>query len=295
MDHLPSLRQLQYLTSLAELKSFSRAAAHCHVTQSTFSAGIAALENVLGQNLADRSRRQVALTPLGEEVAHKARAIITAAGDIVERARHMKAPLTGPLRLGIIPTVAPYLLPSLLPALKKAHPGMELQIREDLSPRLVQAAKAGEIDVILLAFPYETPGFEQHELFAEDFVLAAPRGQWKKKGAVTGSDLQGHELLLLEEGHCLRDHAMAGCNLRPAESRRAFGATSLTTLIQMVQHGYGITLLPDMAARHAPKNIDLIPFKRPAPGRHIGLAWRENSPRAAEFELLAGSMGKALI
>ena len=154
MSHLPSLRQLQYLTTLADLKSFSRAAAHCHVTQSTFSAGIAALEDLLGQKMVDRSRRQVTLTPLGEEVAQKARTIITAAGDIVERARHMKAPLTGPLRVGVIPTIAPYLLPSLLPALKKAHPGMELQIREDLSPRLVQAAKAGEIDVILLAFPY---------------------------------------------------------------------------------------------------------------------------------------------
>jgi len=287
---LPSLKQMQYLVAVADHRNFSRAAQACHVTQSTLSAGIAALESLLNQVLVDRSQNPVALTPFGIEVLDKARTMITEGAALVERARHLDAPLSGPLRLGIIPTIAPYLLPQLLPECQRRFPALELQLHEDLSARLVTALKHGDLDLILLALPYETPGMTQLPLFEEPFFLACPKGYWQKQSPVRLEDLKDADnLILLEEGHCLRDHALAACKLQPVRQRRTFSATSLPTLIQMVQHGYGITLLPEMAheKRYLPDNIDVFPFAKPLPTRGIGLAWREGSPRAEAYRLLS--------
>jgi LysR family hydrogen peroxide-inducible transcriptional activator len=286
MTPLPTLKQLQYLTALADHGSFSEAANASNVTQSTLSAGIATLEDCLGQTLVDRSQRQVALTPLGLEIMGKARVILSDAAALVARARSLNEPLTGPLRLGIIPTIAPYLLPRILPGLRAQFPKLELQLREDLSHRLVDAVRLGQLDLILLAFPFDTPGMDQVTLYEEPFVLACPKGGWTGHNPARTSDLANHALLLLEEGHCLRDHALAACNLQPRRERQTFSATSLSTLIQMVGHGYGMTLLPEMAADTVPDTMEIIPFTIPAPMRQIGLAWRKNSQKTKDFEIL---------
>lgn len=295
MEHLPTIRQLQYLSALAEHRSFSKAAERCHVTQSTLSAGIKDLETLLRQALVDRSRRQVTLTAFGKNVLDEARIILTHAGEISARARAVGQPLTGKLRLGIIPTIAPYLLPRILPELQNRFPALELQLTEDLSDRIFAQLRAGALDLILLAFPYETPGLTQTLLFEEPFYLACPKGSWQGKMPVAMNDLQGKELLLLEEGHCLRDHALAACRFRARAERETFNATSLPTLIQFVQHGYGMTILPEMAVREGavPDNIEIIPFRAPVPRRRVGMAWRKGHPQEKEFALLAKTIREA--
>lgn len=287
--HLPSLKQLQYLTALADHGSFSEAAAQCHVTQSTLSAGIASLENLLGQKLVDRSQRASTLTPLGLETVERARKILSDSRDLVTRVRALDMPLSGPLRLGIIPTIAPYLLPQILPGLQSGFPQLELHMHEDMSARLVESLRQGQLDMIVLALPYDTDGMVQEKLFSEQFMLAAPKGQWAGHDPARLDDLDGEALLLLEDGHCLRDHALAACNLKPRRQRQAFNASSLPTLIQMVSHGYGLTLLPEMAVRWSdlPRSIEIIPFAKPCPTRDIGLAWRRNHPRHDDFIRLA--------
>lgn len=288
MQTLPSIKQLQYLIALQEHASFSEAAAASNVTQSTLSAAIAALEDLLGQRLADRSQRQISLTPLGLEVAEESRAIVARANALLSRAQSLQAPLSGPLRLGVIPTIAPFLLPDLLPALDQAYPLLELQLREDLSERLVEHLRTGAIDVALIAFPYDTPGMEQEELFQEPFVIACARGQWRGDNPARLGDLESEKLLLLEEGHCLRDHALTACKMQGRRDRSPFSATSLATLIQMVGHGYGVTLLPEMTAQAQamPKTIEIVPFAAPAPARSIGIVWRRGNPQARDFALL---------
>ncbi len=284
---LPTLKQLQYLIALADHGSFSEAANASNVTQSTLSAGIATLEDCLGQTLVDRSQRQITFTPLGLEIMDKARMILSDAASLVARARSLDEPLTGPLRLGIIPTIAPYLLPRILPGLRAQFPKLELQLREDLSHRLVEAVRLGQLDLILLAFPFDTPGMDQITIYEEPFVLACPKGAWAGHNPARITDLENHTLLLLEEGHCLRDHALAACNLQPRRERQTFSATSLSTLIQMVGHGYGITLLPEMAANSVPDTMEMIPFSKPAPMRQIGLAWRKNGLKIKDFQILS--------
>lgn len=289
MNALPTIKQLQYLAALAETGSFVRAAARCNVTQSTLSAGIATLEDLLGQPVVERGAARAArLTPLGTETLRHGRAIIAEAEAIIARARSLQQPLSGPLRLGVIPTIAPYLLPRLLPLLQKTFPALELQLHEDMTERLITALRDGRLDLLLIAFPCKAPGIAQETLFAEPFVLACPRGQWPHKAPASLEQLKGHDILLLEDGHCLRDHALAACRLRPAAENRAFSATSLPTLIQMVGHGYGMTILPRMAANGLRRqdNIDIIPFRKPIPRREIGLAWRAGHPRTAEFTAL---------
>lgn len=294
--NLPSLRQLQYLRALADYGSFSRAAQACHVTQSTLSAGIAALESLLDQSLVDRSQTPVVLTTFGIEAVESANRLIEDASALVDRARHLNAPLSGPLRLGIIPTIAPYLMPSILPRLQKRFPLLELQLHEDLSARLTESLRKGDLDLIFLAFPYDTPGMVQRKLFDEPFYLASPKGQWQKGSRVKTGDLKDlSNLILLEEGHCLRDHALAACKLQPAQQRRTFSATSLPTLLQMVRHGYGITLVPEMAVNSGlGADIDILPFdETPLPIRTIGMAWRKNSPRTAEFDLFCEALSSS--
>lgn len=283
----PTLRQLDYLIAIEEKKSFSLAADSCNVTQSTLSAGIKDLENALGQQLVNRNGRNITLTPFGSEVSHKGRKILHDVDQIVTRAGTIKAPLSGPLRLGVIPTIAPYMLPQILPDIQKRFPALELQIHEDLSQRLVENLHAGKIDAILMAFPYDTKGLETHILFEEPFLLAAPENKDIPETWTLGS-LPSEEILLLEDGHCLRDHAIAACHLQPMATRKTFSATSLPTLIQMVSHGYGMTLLPEMVTKSAsmPENIAIKRFKKDTPTRTIGMAWSKNSLQKKDLELL---------
>ena len=285
---LPTLRQLQYFVALSENLSFVRAAQACNVTQSTLSGGLADLENALGEKLFDRSSRGVTLTKTGKTLLAPARDLLGRAEIFVATARQNRDPLTGPLGFGIIPTIAPYVLPLLLPALQNHYPALQLHLREDTTARLLDLLDRGEIDAVLMAFPYELAQADRLDLWKENFMVAVPEnraGQFKK---TTPAALAEETLLLLDDGHCLRDHAMAACRLQSAARQKTFGATSLPTLIQMVQHGFGITLLPEMAVKNGaiPQGVAIQPFAAPQPTRQIGLAWRRGSPREKEFRLL---------
>jgi len=292
---IPSLRQLSYLVALEKEQSFSRAAESLHVTQSTLSAGIKELENLLGQPVVDRTQRRVHLTPLGSEVAEEARDLLNRAERISERAKQLSEPMSGPMRLGVIPTIAPYLLPQILPQITAAFPKLEIQLHEDLTGRLLEKINNGELDILLMAFPWSTPGLEQHILYKEPFKLACPK-DWNitNKKKISTADLQTENLLLLEDGHCLRNHALDACHLQSLSNRKTYSATSLPTLMEMVRHGYGVTLLPKMAAGGlaAHKDIRIIPFKEPKPTRDIGLAWRRGSAGKDDFLNLAGLFKK---
>jgi LysR family hydrogen peroxide-inducible transcriptional activator len=283
----PSLRQLSYLIAIDEEGSFSGAAEICAVTQSTLSAGIKELEAILGQKLVIRGRRKTALSPFGLEVAQNARDVLEGTDRIVARAKLMKNPLSGPLRLGIIPTIAPYMLPSILPTLQKHFPALELQLHEDLTGRLLEQLHKGHIDVALMAFPFKTQGMTQKLLFEEKFFIATPAHHTTQ--AMDIRDLEPEKLLLLDDGHCLRDHALLACDLQLPRRRKAFSATSLPTLIQMVSHGFGITLLPEMACAPdtLPAGVRILPFKgKHTPRRQIGLCWRQGDPRSKDYETL---------
>ncbi|MBI1301252.1 MAG: LysR family transcriptional regulator [Alphaproteobacteria bacterium] len=289
----PTLRQLDYLIAIEDEESFKRAAETCNVTQSTLSAGIQELEQILEHPLVNRGQRQrVTLTAFGAEVTSKARDILAETDKLVARAKQLQSPLTGPLRMGVIPTIAPYMLPEILPVLSAAFPALELQLHEDLSDRLVEKCEKGLLDVVLMAFPFETPALTQFFLFEEPFTLAVPKGREPEAREVSTGDLDPGELLLLDDGHCLSDHAIAACGLQKPKHRKAYSATSLQTLIQMVASGYGITLLPEMATRpeNLSRNIVTIPFADPKPTRQIGLAWRSGHARRGEFE----ELGKAI-
>ena len=289
----PSLRQLSYLIAIHEHGSFLAAAEECAVTQSTLSAGIKELESILGQPLVNRSRKAATLTPFGLEVVESAEKILSDADNIVARSRLLSEPLSGPLRLGIIPTIAPYMLPDILPRLTDAFPRLELQLHEDLTDRLLESLNKSNIDMALMAFPYDTPDMTQHILFEEKFYAAAGENAGPAADSINIRDLKPDELLLLEDGHCLRDHALSACDLQLPKTRKTFSATSLPTLIQMVRAGFGMTLLPEMACENnvIPAGIRLIPFRdKKPPTRQIGLCWRTNDPRRHDYETLAKSL-----
>ena len=289
----PTFKQLEYLIALKTEGSFSKAAEHCFVTQSTLSAGIKELETILGQTLVDRSSRNIALTALGEEIYEQATKISHNVDELVSLARIQDQPLCGTLKLGVIPTIAPYMLPQILPSLQKNFTNLNIQLFEDLSERLIEQLLRRKIDLLLMAFPYDAEGIETRILFEEPFLIAAPAGKYKDK-VVELSFLKDKQVLLLEDGHCLRDHALQACQVQSAPQKRTFSATSLPTLIQMISHGYGITLLPEMAACREvlPPSIDIIQFKAPAPTRQIGLAWRKGNPRSRDYELLSKHIEK---
>ncbi len=287
----PTLRQLEYLIALHDEKSFSAAAEMCHVTQSTLSAGIKELEATLDQPLVTRGRKNITLTAFGIETMEQARKILEETDKITARAQQIKAPLSGPLRLGIIPTIAPYFLPNILPYLQDEFPDLELQLYEDLSARLLERLNKKQIDAALIALPYDTEAMECHNLFEENFYLASPKGKSIPKN-LSINDIKPEELLLLEDGHCLRDHALSACQLQLPTRRKTFSATSLATLIQMVGHGYGITLLPEMVVKYAPMpdTITLTPFKNPAPTRQIGIIWSDNHAKKRDLLELLGAL-----
>lgn len=291
--HLPTLRQLQFYEALARNQSFGRAASECHVSQSTLSAGIKELEAVLDAQLVDRSSRQFALTPLGEVMANRAEEMLGLARDMV-RVAEARAPLTGDLRLGLIPTIGPFLLPRVMPKVAAAYTDLRLFLREELTDQLVDGLRAGRIDIAVLAMPVETDGIDTL-IFAEDpFVFAcAPDHPLAKAPSVTSAQLAAEHLLLLEDGHCLRDHALSACQLQPRESAEAFGATSLFTLTQMVRSGLGTTLLPQLAVDAglaSASGLVTVPVLDPQgsrPSRDLGLAWRRGSDREVEARDLA--------
>lgn len=287
--HLPTLRQLRYLVAIDEYRHFGRAAEACFATQSTLSAGLQELETLLGATLVERTKRKVLMTPLGEEVVARARELLRGAEDVVDLARAHGRPLCGRLRLGVIPTIAPFLLPRALPVLRRTYPELKLALREDLTARLLERLTNGDLDVAVLALPYEAPDMEMEALFTDPFVLACPPGHpLAQRDSVSGADLAEAELLLLEEGHCLRDHALAACSLPSPRRGDGLLGTSLGTLVQMVASGLGVTLLPRLAVEAGIlAGTDLV--TRPVAGggaRLLGLAWRRSSARKEEFRLL---------
>jgi LysR family hydrogen peroxide-inducible transcriptional activator len=290
MARQPTLKQLGYLSALAEHGHFGNAARACHVSQSTLSAAIIELEDLLGVALVERSNRRVLLTALGDEVVQRGRSILIDVEDMVATCEASAEPFSGKMRLGVIPTIAPYTLPHLLKQLRRKHPEFQLFIREDLSARLVNALHQGELDVLLLALPFAADKVETRHLFRDEFLFACPPDYPLADNArVHTADLSSHELLLLEEGHCLRDHALEACSLSDLELKIPYQATSLNTIVQMVANGIGVTLLPQMAldARIlSGTGVKAHRFKESGVSRSIGLMWRSNSPRSEEFGLL---------
>ena len=284
---------MSYLLALHERGSFSAAAEECAVTQSTLSAGIKEMEDILGRKLVIRNRKKTVLSPFGLEVAEQAKSILNQTDKIVSRAKLLEKPLSGPLRLGIIPTIAPYMLPDLLPKWNDEFPRLELQLHEDLTDRLLEKLRKNQIDVALMAFPYDTTDMTQAIVFEEQFYAATGDNTGPVEDSMNIKDLEPDTLLLLEDGHCLRDHALSACDLQITKQRKTFSATSLPTLIQMVRYGFGMTLLPEMACtpENLPKGVRLIPFSGKAkPTRQIGLCWRRGDPRKRDFDLLAKSI-----
>lgn len=286
-----SLRQLRYLESLAETRHFGHAAEACAVSQPALSMQIKELEDELHLSLVERRKSGIELTEQGEEIARRARTILASVRDLLDYAKHQEGVLSGALKLGAIPSIAPYLLPKALPELQRRFPGLSLQLRETVTENLVRELVTGDLDLILVALPIDDPELETVHLFDDRFILATKAGGGAKRPRQAASDLLASErLLLLEEGHCLRDQALSYCHMVTPEARNSFGASSLATIVQMVASGYGITLLPEMAIEsevHRRNDISLLRFRAPEPKREIGLAWRKTSPRKADFEQLA--------
>ena len=288
---LPTFRQLAYLVELSERLNFRVAAEAQFVTQSTLSAGIKELERVLSVQLVERDKRRVRLTPTGEGVVARGRELLAAATDLAAAARSATRPLAGPLSLGAIPTIAPYLLPGVLPALRRAHGELNLYLREDLTERLLERLRAGSLDIALIALPFDTGDLYVRELFQDElsFVALASHPAVRAK-TVAIQNIDHRDLLLLEDGHCLRDHAIAACAPRRGLWESRIEATSLTTLIQMVEGGLGVTLLPKIVLDAGIlKGTGLVacPFSLPAPSRTLALVARRTSPRLRDADLLA--------
>ena len=294
---LPTLRQLQYLKLLAEQGSFSRAADAAHVTQPTLSAGIQELERTLGAPVVDRGRSGVILTPVGEEAVRRAGEILARAEDLVQAARSAGRPLSGRFRLGVIPTVAPFLLPRALPMLRERYPELKLFLREDLTSRLIASLKSGILDAALIALPYDTTGLEHAEVGMDELAAVVPANhRLCASERLTPEALSGEELILLEDGHCLREHALGACDFDTPGGEGAFAATSLHTLVQMVGSGLGVSLLPSMAVAagltdSAP--VAVRPLESERSRREIVVAWRAGSSRGPDARLLAEVLREA--
>ncbi len=290
MARQPTLKQLKYLCAVAEHQHFGRAAEASYVSQSTLSAGIQELEESLSASLIERNNRNVLLTSIGHDVVVRAQAILVDVEEMLSLCAAAGEPFSGRMRLGVIPTVAPFILPKLLSSLRREYPEFKLYIREDLSHQLVAGLHAGALDVLLLALPFPAEGVEVMPLITDDFLLASPSGHpLADKAELATADLQGEDLLLLEDGHCLRDHALEACELRDSQISVPYQATSLATIVQMVANGIGVTLLPEMSVAGgitAGSDIVVTPFKRTGVSRQVGLMWRRKTPRAAEYRLL---------
>jgi LysR family hydrogen peroxide-inducible transcriptional activator len=283
-----TLRQLRYLTSLARHRHFGRAAADCAVTQPALSMQVRALEREIGAELVERRPGEIALTDTGLDVAQRAEQILTATRDLVDFARYRDV-LSGRLALGIIPTLAPYILPRVLPHLQAKYPQLRLEVRETQTKLLLDELTRGELDAVMLALPADGADMETLALFDDAFLLAVPAADaLLARSRVGVEDVDQRRLILLEEGHCLRDQALAFCATSRRDAPAGLGATSLATVMQMVANGYGVTLLPEVAvdAEVRDKRVKLLRFSAPEPARTIGLAWRRTSPRRKDFQAL---------
>jgi LysR family transcriptional regulator, hydrogen peroxide-inducible genes activator len=284
------LKDLRYLVAVADLRHFGRAAARCFVSQPTLSAQLKKLEQSLGVQLIERTPNNVSLTTAGEEIVARARRILEASDDVVTLARSQRDPLGGRLRVALLPTIGPYLLPHLAPVIRRSLPRLQLRLYEYQTAPLLEKLHAGELDVGILALPVELAGLESRELYREAFLVALPeRHALAARDTVRVADLKGETLLLLEEGHCLRDQALEVCSRAGVRDAQDFRATSLETLRQMVATGAGVTLLPQLAVRGAyrsARGVVLRPFTRPTPVRHIGAVWRKSSARHAAIDAL---------
>lgn len=286
---MPTLKQLGYFLALCEEKHFGRAAERSFVSQSAFSTAIRELESALESQLIDRTNRTVTITAKGQDVATQARLVLRDMESLVDIAQGGQQPLCGELRLGVIPTVAPFVLPKVLPKIRKLYPQLELLLIEDQTQRIYERLMAGELDVLLLALPWTMRGIEQRVLFRDEFCLAYREGTARvDPEKYRFNRLDSDSVLLLEDGHCLRDHALAACKMRNTEKIRRFGASSLLTLIEMVDADLGITFLPEMARgstllRNTRVRLHALQDES---YRNIGLAWRRGSRRVDEFNLL---------
>ena len=293
MKRLPTMKQLEYLAALAEARHFGRAAERCHVTQSTLSAGIRDLETVLGTAVAERSNRHVLITRAGVEIAERAKALLCAAEEIMEVASAGRSPLSGEMHLGVIPTIGPYLLPGVLPGLRERFPELTVYLKEEQTARVLARLADGELDAVLIALPCETGDLAVEEILEDEFLFACDRTH-----PLAGADevppeaLAGERLLLLEDGHCLRGHALDVCQAGDRRVRAQFEASSLHTLVQMVAAGIGVTLIPRLAVEAEiarGTGISLSRLGVPA-YRRVGLAWRQTSLRTGEFRLLSRAL-----
>ncbi|MGH8169917.1 MAG: LysR substrate-binding domain-containing protein [Steroidobacteraceae bacterium] len=277
------LKDLRYLVAVADARHFRRAAERCFVSQPTLSAQLKKLELYLGVQLIERQPNNVALTEAGEQIVARARRILEASEEVVTLARAHRDPLAGRLRLALLPTIGPYLLPRVSQAIRRSLPRVELHLYEYQTGPMLEKLKAGELDLGILALPVDLEGLEARELFAEPFTVALPaRHPLAQRERIQVADLEGETLLLLEEGHCLRDQALEVCSHVGAGETQDFRATSLETLRQMVATGAGITLLPQLATQGAygdARGVVVLPFAKPAPVRHVGAIWRKTTAR----------------
>ena len=292
--YLPTIKQLQYLVALHESEHFGRAAEASFVSQSTLSAGIRELESLLGVTLVERSRRVVRSTPLGNAVVAKAHRVLRETEELSELVQAAGQPLSGELRMSVIPTIAPFLLPRILPRLRRERPQLRLFLREETSDQAVESLHHGRADCVLLALPFATGDIEKASIAQDELYVAFRRGHAADPPGEMSADAidEGH-LLMLEDGHCLKDHALAACNRPELRASATMIGTSLHTLVQMVDNGLGMTMLPEMAIDAGILNdTDVVarPLEGDKTSREIALIWRANSPRADEFRLLADEL-----
>jgi LysR family hydrogen peroxide-inducible transcriptional activator len=296
--HLPTLKQLQYLVALRRHGHFGKAAEACFVTQSTLSAGLRELEMLLGITLVERTRRVVRFTALGEKMADKATRVIREAEELADLARVEGKPLHGELRLGVIPTIAPFLLPAMLPRLRREWPQLKLYLREETSQAACDALHRGQLDCVLLALPYACGDVDMAPLFDDPLYVAFPSGEAPDGKMIDVAALDETRMLLLEDGHCLKDHALSACNRPELRAHAAMLGTSLHTLVQMVDNGLGLTFVPGMAIDAGileGTDVDAKPLRSAHNYRQIALIWRRSSPRESEFQLLASALRRIMV
>lgn len=289
--YLPTIKQLQYLVALHEHGHFGRAADSCFVSQSTLSAGIRELESLLGVTLVERSRRVVRFTPLGNQVVAKAHRLLREAEELSDLVQAAGKPLSGDLRMSVIPTIAPFMLPRILPRLRKERPQLKLFLREETSDHAIESLHHGRADCVLLALPFPTGEVDSEVICEDQLFVAFPKDDPRDPPQeIPAEMIEGEKLMLLEDGHCLKDHALAACNRPELRASATMIGTSLHTLVQMVDNNLGLTMLPEMAIDAGilhETDVVVRPLKGKHTSREIALVWRANSPRAEEFRLLA--------
>ncbi|MFS2108746.1 hydrogen peroxide-inducible genes activator [Sphingomonas sp. Sphisp140] len=294
--YLPTLKQLQYLVALKDHGHFGRAAESCYVTQSTLSAGIRELETLIGVVLVERTRRVVRFTPLGERIVEKARRVLREADELGDLARAAGRPLSGEMRMSVIPTIAPFLLPRILPKLRRDYPDLKLYLREETSGQACEGLHHGRTDCVLLALPYACGDVETAPLFDDRLFVAYREGEMDPSASIRPAEIDETRLLMLEDGHCLKEHALAACNRPEMRAEATMLGTSLHTMVQMVDNGLGVTMLPEMAVDAGildHTQVAARPLDADNASRRIALVWRKASPRERDFRLLADVLAEA--